>query len=82
MSIEQAIINLQAEVDSFAQGTEQQPKEGTVDWFRLRALSLGLTHLKRVKQLGVHNDPAAAERLYRTSNKTFKLTEVPPAPMV
>ncbi len=82
MSIDVAITNLQAEVDSFQQGTKLQPKNGTADWFRLRALSLGLSHLKRIKQLGVHSDPEAAERFYRACSNTFKSTEVPPADVI
>ena len=77
--IEQSIGDIQAEIEAFNQGHSTQPAGGTAEWFRLRALVLGLTFLQRAKQLGVDGDPAASERLYRACYKAFNLTELPPA---
>ncbi len=82
MSIERAIADFQAEIDSFNQGTNLQPKDGTVEWFKLRALNIGMTYLKRTQQLGAHSDLAAAERFHVACDKTFKLTGVPPAHVI
>lgn len=77
MSLDRAIEQLQAEVDTFQQGTQNQPKEGTVEWFLLRAKALGLSQLKRMKQLGTEGNAAASERFYRACNSTFKQLDVP-----
>ena len=79
MAIEQAVLALQDEIASFNQGTAVQPAVGTTDWYRLRALTLGLTYLQRVQQLALHDDPAAAERLYRACYKTHTNTDAPEA---
>ncbi len=83
MSIDAAIAILEAEVDSFNQGVPRvQPEENTTEWFILRAKALGLSHLRRMKQLGAHEDPAAAERFYRNCSSTFKKLNVPdPVPV-
>ena len=80
--IDVAILALQAEVDDFAQGSKQQPKEDSADWFTLRAKAIGLSYLKRVKQLEAHWDASASELFYRQCSKQFKLTEVPDAVVV
>lgn len=72
MSIERAIETLQAEVGAFHQGTAEQPAEGTEAWFLLRAKSLGLSYLKRVRQLSLHDNPASAERFFRDSSRVVK----------
>lgn len=79
MSLEAAIARMEEEVDSFAQGTKTQPKPGTPDWFVLRALALGLSHLKRMRQLSLDTDPPAAERHYRECQALLKQIDVPPA---
>lgn len=71
-AIDDAIARLQQEVVSFNQGTAQQPKEGTPEWFLLRAKSAGLSMLKRLRQLGCQNDAAASERYYRTCSAVLK----------
>jgi hypothetical protein len=76
-AIDRAIAQLQEEVDAYHQGTAQAPLEDSPEWFVLRAKSLGLSHLKRARQLGAHEKPAAAERFYRACSKTFKTLEVP-----
>lgn len=77
MGIEQAILQLEGEIAVLQPGTKNQPGEGTTDWFVLRALALGLSNLRRMKQLEVQDDPAAAERFYRRCSNTFKQLEVP-----
>lgn len=77
MSLDRAIEQLSAEIADFQQGTKQAPKDGTVEWFLLRAKSLGLSHLKRMKQLGVESDVAASERFYRKCSSSFKQLNVP-----
>ena len=75
--LESAIALLEAEVEAFQQGTKFQPAEKSEAWFVLRAKALGLSHLRRMAQLRVHDDPAAAERFYRGCQKTFKSLGVP-----
>jgi len=65
MSLRLAIEQLQAEVNAFNQGTPSQPKDGTVEFFLLRAKALGLASLKQMEAAGVEGNTAAAERLYR-----------------
>lgn len=77
MSIDLAIAQLEEQVAGFQQGTKAQPRDGSTEWFVLRALALGLTHLKRMRQLGVAGDHAAAERFYRHSGRLFKQLNVP-----
>jgi len=72
MSVERAIEQLQTEMVAFGQGTPNQPKEHSTEWFILRARACGLSMLKRMKQLGVENEPAAAERFYRKASKEVK----------
>ena len=78
VSLERAIEQLEAEVADFRQGSPGQPKEGTPEWFLLRAKALGLSHLRRMQQLQLENDPAACERYYRSCSATFKHLQVPP----
>jgi len=79
MGLDLAIEQLQAEVIAYGQGTLAQPKEHSTEWFLLRAKVLGLSSLKRMKQLGVEADPAAAERYYRKSCTVVKGSEPGPA---
>ena len=72
MSVERAIEQLQAEVDAFGQGTPNQPKEHSTAWFLLRAKATGLSMLKRLRQLNIEGDAAAAERYYRKASKEVK----------
>jgi len=72
MSLPAAIKILQAEVDGFGQGTPRAPKEGTADWYVLRAKSLALSTLKRADQLALAYSPAQAERFFASCGKTLK----------
>ena len=80
MSLDRAIVVLGEEVALFGQGTSAEPSDGSADWFVLRAKTLGLSYLKRIKQLEIERDAAATERFYRRSVSNIKLTEVPPPP--
>jgi hypothetical protein len=82
LPIENAISQLQEEMEAYGQGTQKQPKEGTTEWYLLRCCALGISYLRRIQELGVVEDPAAAERLYRKHNDGFKKAVVPAAPMV
>lgn len=82
MSLDTAIVTLEADVAAYRPGTSQAPKERTADWWRLRALSLGLSCLKQMRQLKVEEDAAAAERFYRACSKNFKNMAVPPEELV
>lgn len=75
--LERAIGELEGIVDSFGQGTRDAPAAGSKEWFILRAYALGLSSLRRMAQLEVGEEPAAAERFYRGCSKTFKRLEVP-----
>lgn len=72
MSLDKAIAVLEAEVEEFQQGTPNQPKEKTTDWYLLRAKVTGLGLLKQLKARGLDNDPAGCERFHRTHTKGMK----------
>ena len=79
--LDQAIGILDAEIAEFKHGTKEQPREHTPEWYVLRAKSLGMTYLLRVRQqeLHQHQDLSAAERYYRVCAKQFKQLVAPPA---
>lgn len=70
--LEAAIAVLEAEVAGFQQGTKDQPKEKTTDWFLLRAYGLGLSCLRALKARALEDDPPGAERFYRNASKGMK----------
>lgn len=74
-ALAKAIEQLQSEVDDFNQGTLDQPKEGTYDWYRLRGLAIGLSALKRMQQLDLGGDNKGAERYFRVSSRAVKAAE-------
>lgn len=73
-AIDEAIVTLETEVDAFGQGGPAAPKPGTSGWFVLRAKALAMSHLRRMKQLGLDNDITgrAAEEHYRGTAKLVK----------
>lgn len=73
---EAAITMLEAELAPFAQGSKQQPKDGTPEWFLLRAKAHGLTLLKRMVQLGVHESPKSSELFARSVGRFLKADDV------
>lgn len=78
MSIELAIKELEEQVRSLGQGTPQQPAELSTDWYTLRALSLGLSCLRRMQAKGVYTDARVCERFYRDCLKYLKADETTP----
>ena len=72
MSLTAAIRQLQAEVDDFRQGTVSAPKEGTQEWWVLRAKSLSLSTLKRADQLALGSSPQQAERFFGSCSRQLK----------
>lgn len=72
MSLKAAIDQLAAEIELFRPGTPAAPKEGTPDWFLLRAKSLSLSTLRRADQLMLGSNPPAAERFFNSCSKLFK----------
>lgn len=69
-----AIQELQAEVDAFGQGTKTQPKEGSPEWYILRAKSCGLSMLKVMEK---HCLPTikAQDTYYKAATKYLKLED-------
>ena len=80
--VDTALAEIVEEIGAFGPGTSRAPATGTAEFFRLRALVIGHAYLLRVKALGLENDPASSERLYRAAAGQFSKTIVPPAPEV
>ena len=72
MGLQTAIDELQAEITALELGTPTQPVEGTTEWFKLRSAAIGLSLLRKMKQLDLSERPAAAERFYRESSRRVK----------
>lgn len=70
--LDAAIAVLEEEIASFQQGTKDQPKEKTTDWFLLRAKSLGLSSLKTMAARQLADDPVGAERFHCNASKYRK----------
>ena len=66
------LAELQAQFDSYKPGTTAQPLPGTVEWFRLRVVALGLSYLKQLEATEVGERPEACERTYRLLSKDVK----------
>lgn len=66
--------DLQAEIDAFQLGTPAAPSGTTpsVEYFLSRAKVLGMSYLKRCKQMGLDSDLAAAERLQTKTSRQVK----------
>ena len=79
-TLDLAIVELQATVDSYGQGTPNAPPPNTKEWFELRAYVLALAYCKRLKVLELDSDPASAEGTYKQLLALFKGVEVPNAP--
>lgn len=78
--IESAIASLESELVEHGLGMNVQ--DNSPEWFLLRAKTLGLSYLRRAKQLEIQDDLAAADRYYRKCSETFKAVVVPPAVVV
>lgn len=72
--LSQAIAQLQAVCDA---GIAADHKFGTMEWYLLRANTLGLAYLKQVQARGLESQPRECENLYRTSHRVFKNVVLP-----
>lgn len=72
MSLRAAIQALQVEVNDFRHGTPNAPKEGTQDWWLLRAKMLALSTLKRADQIALEGNPAGGERFFAACGRQLK----------
>lgn len=70
MSLDLAIERLEAAIAM--QGTSQQPREGTSDWYMLRAYALGLSFLRSAQDKSV-TDPTEFENHFRHAAAVVKL---------
>ena len=75
MSIRVAIEQLEAEIAELDQGGKSQPAEGSVEWFRLRALATGLSLLRTMERKKVDASGRMAERFYRNALKAMKIEQ-------
>lgn len=71
-AIDLAIADLQAEIDALKPGTSDAPKEGSKDWYRLRALAAGTSLLKGMRNAACDNS-GAEEQFFRKSTRDLKL---------
>lgn len=71
-ALENAISQLEEEVDSYGQGSMRQPPDRSTDWFLLRAASLGLAYLRRLRALELEGSPQASEQIYRKYLRELK----------
>ena len=71
MSLERAILQVEEEMAALGLGTKDQPAEGTTEWFLLRALGIGLSFLRRAKQMN-GAPPAEIERHFRKASIEVK----------
>lgn len=65
-----AIALLTEEVS--VQGTPQQPKDGTTEWYLLRARAIGLSWLKQQAQLDLGEDFVAADQHFQRVTRNLK----------
>lgn len=77
--LETAIARARERVEAFNPGTSLAPTAGSADYFELRVQVLGHSYLLRVQELGIADDLAACERLYRAGTVHFGKAAVPPA---
>ena len=80
--LDSAIAQMEEEVASYNPGGREAPKEGTSGWYLLRATVLGLQYLRRIRDLEIHHDHGACERLYLLGSKHFKAAVPPEAPAI
>ena len=67
-----AISQIEEELVALGHGTPSQPKEGTTEWFRLRALGVGLSFLRDARGKGLGASSSATERHRRLWAKDAK----------
>lgn len=72
MSLDKAIELLETEISALGQGKKDQPKEGTPEWYVLRAKGVGLTFLRHAKANGRDASNPEFQRFYRKFSKEVK----------
>lgn len=72
--LDDAIDLLSAEIAVFNVGTQAAPRPSSPEWYVLRAKTLAVSHLKRMRQLGLDQDQdgRSAEAFYRRTSQTIK----------
>lgn len=78
MSLDLAIAELETAVEAAVSATPPI-REGSAEWYIMRTQAMGLSFLRRVKQLQIDGDHGAVERLYRKCLTENKHIPVPPA---
>ena len=71
MSLDRAITQLEEELAALGLGTKDQPAEGTTEWFLLRAKAIGLSFLRKARQMN-GAPPAEIERHFRKASIEVK----------
>ena len=69
--LESAIAEVWGEIEALGVGTPSAPAAGSADFYRLRALAVAHAYLNRLQTLGVEQDAAACERIYRAGALHF-----------
>ena len=75
MSLKVAITELEQDLANLGLGTPAQPREGSAEWFKMRAAALGLSFLRKMQQMGLETRPGPAEKFYRDSSRRVKREE-------
>ena len=57
-------------------GLKNTPRPGTTGFYLLRAKALGLSALRQMEALGIADDPAAVDMLYKSLVKEAKAPDV------
>lgn len=71
MTLAAARTRLEVEFADFAPGTPQAPREGSADWYYVRALGLALSTLRRAERIAA-TDPTSFERFIRAAASNVK----------
>tara|TARA_R110000868_G_scaffold304180_4_gene564713 strand:- start:3837 stop:4091 length:255 start_codon:yes stop_codon:yes gene_type:complete len=71
--LEAVLVELQAQMETLRAAG---PAAGSSEWYRLRAVIIGLSYLRRLTELELTADPGAADLVYRAANRTFKTADV------
>ena len=72
--LEMAAVQLKAEMLAHGQGTGNQPKEGTVEFYILRGRALAASFLAKCVQDGTQ-DPVAFDSQYKLALRSMKVAE-------
>ena len=75
MRLERALAQMEAEVAEFGQGSVRQPREGTTEWYVVRAKSLGLSFLRQASKRKLEGNPRAVDLLFKHNSVEIKNDE-------